>query len=86
VEFTVSIQEFCHEREIGSKTFGTDVIERLSDDTQGTLHLRSVGGPSLLATRFTLDRALQQTDEALAVQASDSLHLIEKPASLTTTG
>jgi hypothetical protein len=60
-----------------SQALCADVVRALGDDTQGIVHFGPVGTTSLPATWLACQAAPHQPDQALAMQVSDGLHLIQ---------
>jgi len=52
---------------VHSSPVGTNIVEALSDDTQGVINLRSIGATSLPTARLALQAFAHQPDQALAV-------------------
>ena len=63
--------------QIGRQAFRANVVQAFGDDPQGVVNFRSASTPSLSATGLTLQVAVHQVDEAIAVQLSDRFHFVQ---------
>ena len=85
-QFLMGSEMRHHPGQVWGEPFGTGVVQRRQDHADRGVHLGPVGPPSLLGARPALERALQQSDQALAVEPGDLLYLAQQVLPLIAAG
>ena len=66
-----------------SEAFGTDVVERFPDQAKSVIDRSAIGAGALAGPRLASEGGgIEQTEQALAMQSGDGLHLGEQEALL----
>jgi hypothetical protein len=77
-QLVVGGQVAGHPNQVGGEAVGAKVVQALGDDAQSILDLWPIGATPLPLTGLALQASVHESDQALAVQFSDRLHLVQE--------